>query len=225
MSTPPQIRSRKILNVPNLLTMARIVLSIVLFALFPFKLYITCLVLFIIAALTDYADGWWARRYDQKTQFGRIMDPFADKALVCGTYIYLVAVPELHNLFADCATCCCCARIPFGLATWMVVAILMRELFVTMLRSMVESSGGDFSAKWIGKWKTTLQCVNIPMAFLLLILDPKPCWLKLGFIITLYVVVYLTLYSGWIYIRAAMKMSRAAHEAQLAASQAPQDAQ
>ena len=225
MSTPPQIRSRKILNVPNLLTMARIVLSIVLFALFPFKLYITCLVLFIIAALTDYADGWWARRYDQKTQFGRIMDPFADKALVCGTYIYLVAVPELHNLFADCASSCCCARIPFGLAIWMVVAILMRELFVTMLRSMVESSGGDFSAKWIGKWKTTLQCVNIPMAFLLLILDPKPCWLKLGFIITLYVVVYLTLYSGWIYIRAAMKMSRAAHEAQLAASQAPQDAQ
>ncbi|MBQ9372083.1 MAG: CDP-alcohol phosphatidyltransferase family protein [Thermoguttaceae bacterium] len=225
MTQTPQIRSRKIINVPNILTMARIALSVVLFALFPFKLYITCLVLFIIAALTDYADGWWARRYDQKTQFGRIMDPFADKALVCGTYIYLVAVPELHNLFSDCASSCCCAKIPLGLATWMVVAILMRELFVTMLRSMVESSGGDFSAKWIGKWKTTLQCVNIPMAFLLLILDSKPCWLKVGFIATLYVVVYLTLYSGWIYIRAAMKMSRAAAEAKADSEDAAQNAQ
>ena len=107
----------------------------------------------------------------------------------------------------------------------MVVAILMRELFVTMLRSMVESSGGDFSAKWIGKWKTTLQCVNIPMAFLLLILDSKPCWLKVGFIATLYVVVYLTLYSGWIYIRAAMKMSRAAAEAKANSEDAAQNAQ
>ena len=217
--------NKSLWNVPNVLTFVRIVSSILIFTVLPFGCYKIGFVLFVIGALTDFADGWWARRYDQKTQFGRIMDPFADKALVCGTYIYLVAVPELHNLFSDCASSCCCAKIPLGLATWMVVAILMRELFVTMLRSMVESSGGDFSAKWIGKWKTTLQCVNIPMAFLLLILDSKPCWLKVGFIATLYVVVYLTLYSGWIYIRAAMKMSRAAAEAKADSEDAAQNAQ
>ena len=197
-------QGKKLWNVPNILTISRIVLSIVLFALFPFKLYTTCMILFIIAALTDFADGWWARKYDQKTQFGRIMDPFADKALVCGTLIYLVSVPELHNVWK-----CEGYSVPFGLATWMVVAILLRELFIPMLRSMVESSGGDFSAKWVGKWKTTLQCIDIPMAFLILIRgENSPAWLRLGFLACLYVVVYLTLYSGWVYIRAALNMSR-----------------
>ncbi len=198
---------KKLFNVPNILTISRIVLSIVLFAIFPFKLYITCMALFIVAALTDFADGWWARKYDQKTQFGRIMDPFADKALVCGTLIYLVSVPELHKVltFTNCS-------VYLGLATWMVVAIILRELFITMLRSMVESSGGDFSAKWVGKWKTTLQCIDVPMAFLILIYQERgidvPMWLRVGFLACLYVVVYLTLYSGWVYIRAAINMSR-----------------
>lgn len=201
----------KLYNVPNALTVARIVLSLVLFAIFPFHYYKTCLVLFVIAALTDYVDGWWARKFNQKTQFGRIMDPFADKALVCGTFIYFVAVPELHDLFnSACATGSCpMCKLPIGVATWMVVAIIMREMFVTMLRSMVESSGGDFSAKWVGKWKTALQCVDLPLGFLILIMgDAAPCWLKVAFVLLLYVVVYLTLYSGWVYIRAAMTLNK-----------------
>ena len=203
---------KQIWNVPNFLTLARIALSIVLFAIFPFKYYVACMALFILAALTDYVDGWWARKYDQKTQFGRIMDPFADKALVCGSYIYLVAVPELHDLFPCAEGACFLAKIPLGLATWIVVAILMRELFVTMLRSMVESSGGDFSAKWLGKWKTTIQCFNVPAAFLILIISNRgavvPLWIKLFFIVSLYVVAYLTLHSGWVYIRAARAISK-----------------
>ena len=210
MSDATNQSSQKALwNVPNVLTIARIVLSIVIFVLIPFKFYITSLVLFVIAAVTDYVDGWWARKYKQQTQFGRIMDPFADKTLVCGTFIYFAAIPELHDLFiCDCAL----GKIPFGLATWMVVAIIMRELFVTMLRSMIESSGGDFSAKWIGKWKTGLQCVDLPIGFLILVLLERgievPCFIKLAFILLLYVVVYLTLYSGWVYIRAAINMHK-----------------
>ena len=197
-------------NVPNILTMARVVLSIVIFAIMPFQCYATCLALFIIASITDFVDGWWARKYNQKTQFGRIMDPFADKMLVCGTFIYLATIPSLHNLFPS-ESCSAC-RVPIGLATWMVVAIVMRELFVTMLRSMVEASGGDFSAKWVGKWKTTLQCVDIPLAFVILILAQHgvaaPTWLRALFVVGLYAVVYLTLYSGWIYIVAAVKMKK-----------------
>ncbi|MCF0234006.1 MAG: CDP-alcohol phosphatidyltransferase family protein, partial [Thermoguttaceae bacterium] len=168
-------------NVPNVLTMARMVLAVILFALMPFKLYGTCLVLFVIAAATDFVDGWWARKFNQKTQFGRIMDPFADKALVCGTFIYFAAIPEMHRLPIHCSGGDCpLACIPFGVATWMVVAIIMREMFVTMLRSMVEASGGDFSAKWVGKWKTTLQCVDLPLGFVILILQQRgaavPLW-------------------------------------------------
>ena len=205
--------SPKLWNVPNVLTLLRIVFSFVIFFIFPFKLYITCLILFIIAALTDYIDGWWARKYNQKTQFGRIMDPFADKALVCGTFICLVSIPELHDLFNSSAPPCACplAKIPLGLATWMVIMIVLRELFVTMLRSMVESSGGDFSAKWVGKWKTGLQCVDIPLGFLILIYGSgASCTLRLAFLLCFYVVVFLTLYSGWIYIRAALNMNKKA---------------
>lgn len=203
----------KLWNVPNVLTMSRIVLAIVMFAILPFQYYKTSLVLFVIAALTDFVDGWWARKFNQKTQFGRIMDPFADKALVCGTFIYFAAIPELHDLFrCSCSSSCPLSNIPIGLATWMVVAIIMREMFVTMLRSMVESSGGDFSAKWVGKWKTTLQCVDLPLGFVILIMGQSgsavPVWLKALFVVLLYVVVYLTLYSGWIYIRAAINMNK-----------------
>ena len=87
--------------------------------------------------------------------------------------------------------------------------IVLRELFVTMLRSMVESSGGDFSAKWVGKWKTGLQCVDIPLGFLILIYGSgASCTLRLAFLLCFYVVVFLTLYSGWIYIRAALNMNK-----------------
>ncbi|MBQ2789125.1 MAG: CDP-alcohol phosphatidyltransferase family protein [Thermoguttaceae bacterium] len=212
--TAEKDRSNDVWNVPNVLTMARIVLALVMFALIPFKFYVTALVLFVVAALTDFVDGWWARRFNQKTQFGRIMDPFADKLLVCGTFIYFAAIPELHDvrLFATPENCACpVSKIPFGLATWMVVAIVFREMFVTMLRSMVEAKGGDFSAKWVGKWKTTLQCVALPLGFVYLILwerggaDAIPVALSAAFVVSLYAVVYLTLYSGWIYVKAAMK--------------------
>ena len=70
MSDATHQSSQKALwNVPNVLTIARIVLSIVIFVLIPFKFYITSLVLFVIAAVTDYVDGWWARKFNQQTQF------------------------------------------------------------------------------------------------------------------------------------------------------------
>ncbi len=213
MTDQTPVSKPKLWNVPNILTMLRIVFAFVIFFIFPFELYIPCIILFIIAAVTDFVDGWWARKYDQKTQFGRIMDPFADKALVCGAFICLVSREELHDLFKDAASCGCpLANIPLGLATWMVVMIILRELFVTMLRSMVESSGGDFSAKWIGKWKTGIQCVDIPLAFLILHLgvNAAPTSLKIAFLLCFYVVVFLTLYSGWIYIRAALNMNKKA---------------
>lgn len=217
--TSNQDRSDVLWNVPNILTTARVVLALVIFALLPFHFYATGLTLFVVAALTDFVDGWWARRFNQKTRFGRIMDPFADKLLVCGTFIYFAAIPELHDvrLFANPDACGCpMAKIPLGLATWMVVAIVFREMFVTMLRSMVEASGGDFSAKWVGKWKTALQCVALPLGFVYLIVlrrggeEAIPFALSAAFVVSLYAVVFLTLYSGWIYVKAALRPRSAA---------------
>ena len=85
-------------NVPNVLTLLRLVLSCVLFVMIALgpQFMIAALVLFIVTALTDFVDGWWARKFNQCTQFGRIMDPFADKILICGTFIFLSARPEMQ---------------------------------------------------------------------------------------------------------------------------------
>src|SRR6476646_7811017 len=85
--------STTIWNVPNQLTVARLVLSIICFVFLMFGGYLGALILFAIAAGTDWVDGYWARKYGQITQLGRILDPFADKIIICGTFIFLAAVP------------------------------------------------------------------------------------------------------------------------------------
>lgn len=105
--------------------------------------------LFVFAAATDVVDGYLARRWDAVTPFGRVMDPFVDKVLVIGGLI-LLAGGELSSRS--------------GIATWMAILVLGRELLVTSVRAVVESSGGAFPADWAGKVKMLLQCVAIPVA-------------------------------------------------------------
>ena len=81
-------------NLPNQLTFLRLILSVVLFCFIACGWYLTSLWLFIVAAGTDWLDGYFARKYSQVTTLGRILDPFADKVIVCGTFIFLVAVPD-----------------------------------------------------------------------------------------------------------------------------------
>ena len=194
-------------NVPNILTFARILFAILIFALMPFDYYRTCLVLFILGSLTDFVDGWWARKFHQVTKLGRIVDPFADKLLVCGTLIYLVSIPDLTKV--TCPGCSCGWN--FGLAPWMVVVIVSRELLVTLLRSMVEGAGGDFSAKWLGKIKMGFQCVGIAACFLYLILKKKgeSCpYLTLLMIVSLWGMVWTAIHSCVNYIVAATSALR-----------------
>ncbi len=89
--TPPALNV--IWNVPNILTISRLVLSVFCFVFFVLEWYLPALIFFAIAAGTDWVDGFWARRYGQITQLGRILDPFADKIIICGTFTFLAAVP------------------------------------------------------------------------------------------------------------------------------------
>lgn len=186
MSDSKSIPNRpSVWNVPNTLSAARIVMAVLCFAAWELSLPAVALVLYIIATATDWLDGWWARRFNQVTQLGRILDPFADKLLVCGAFVYLAAEPTL------------------GVAPWMAVVILSRELLVTALRSFVETAGGDFSAKWVGKWKMALQCAAIIAGLYLLIeAAPRPDWLWWAFRLSLWGAVLLTFYSGVVYVRA-----------------------
>lgn len=179
---------RTVWNVPNQLSAARVILAIGCFTLLSVQWYLSALVLFLLAAATDWLDGYWARKYNQITQLGRILDPFADKLVICGTFIFLAAAPGSR------------------IAPWMAVVVMAREMLVTALRSFVEQGGGDFSAKWAGKWKMVLQCVAVALSLWVLstvatdATEPNKT-LVLVLDITVWAAIALTLYSGWGYLR------------------------
>ena len=130
----------RLLTTPNLLSAARVPLAVILFVCIVSSAWLAGLLVFLIAAATDWLDGWWARRYGQLTLVGRNLDPLADKVLVCGAFIYLMPVPEA------------------GIDPWMVTVVVCRELIVTGLRGIVEATGQKFGADWFGKLKMVLQC-------------------------------------------------------------------
>ena len=127
-------------NVPNILSLSRVPLTAVLCVCIEWQAWLPALVVFGVAALTDWLDGWWARKYGPLTLVGRNLDPLCDKVLVCGTFIYLIPVTGA------------------GIDPWVVTVVVCRELLVTGLRGMVEATGKKFGADWFGKLKMGLQC-------------------------------------------------------------------
>lgn len=185
--------SNTVLNVPNALTTARFLLSIVVFVLIPFEQYFAAVVVFVIAAGTDWIDGWWARKYDQVTKLGRIFDPFVDKIIICGTFILLAA--EAGS----------------GIAPWMAVVVMGREMLVTAIRGFIEQQGGDFSAQMAGKLKMVFQCVAAVASLIALrhfqqagAADASlPQWLYWTLHVSVWLAVISTVYSGLEYVFAA----------------------
>jgi CDP-diacylglycerol---glycerol-3-phosphate 3-phosphatidyltransferase len=186
--------AQPLLNVPNQLTIARLLLSIVLFVLIGIQYYLTSLIVFIVAASTDWLDGYWARKYGQVTNLGRILDPFVDKIIICGTFIFLVAVPQS------------------GVAAWMAVVVVGRELLVTALRSYLEGEGADFSATMSGKLKMVLQCLAAGLALFALYRGSGESEasreLLLAVTISVWAAVLITIYSGVAYIHRAFVLLR-----------------
>jgi CDP-diacylglycerol--glycerol-3-phosphate 3-phosphatidyltransferase len=208
-TTAKPTASLGVLNVPNQLTIARLVLSIVCFGFLAFDWYLTGLVLFVIAAGTDWVDGYWARKYGQVTQLGRVMDPFADKIIICGTFIFLAGVPHVGNAWLPAS----------GIAPWMAVVVVAREMLVTAIRSFFEEGGTDFSAKWAGKWKMLFQCLAVALSLyrLWMYFDPKfpatwrempPDWLTYSLHAMVWTSIAFTIYSGWGYVAAALRLLR-----------------
>ncbi|NLF09376.1 MAG: CDP-diacylglycerol--glycerol-3-phosphate 3-phosphatidyltransferase [Pirellulaceae bacterium] len=194
---PENVR-KAMFNLPNQLTALRLLLSLVLFFFIATGWYITSLVLFIIAAGTDWLDGYYARKYDQVTTLGRILDPFADKVIICGTFILLAAIPRMIAMGL------------WGLQAWMVVIIVGRELLVTTLRSFIEQQGGDFSAKMSGKLKMVLQCVaaGVCLFFLSYETADAPTWCLWLMAASVWAAILLTVYSGGVYVAAAARLLR-----------------
>lgn len=153
-------------------------------------------ILFVAAALTDMLDGYLARRWGVVSVFGRIMDPFADKVLVVGAFIFL-AGPAFH------------IQAPSGkmiqltgVQPWMAVLILARELLVTSIRGVAESCGIDFGAVAFGKAKMVLQSVTVPVVLLTLAIWPGPWSVREGIFINLLIwaTIAVTIASGVPYV-------------------------
>ncbi len=177
------------LNVPNVLTVLRIVAVPVLVVALLDETPdgdVIAAVVFALAALTDGLDGYIARRRQQVTTFGKLMDPLADKMLVIAALISLVSLDRL--------------------AAWVAMVIIARELAVTGLRALAAERGVVIAASWLGKAKTGLQ---IAAVLALIAFDPTPVWAD----VLLYLAVAVTVISGADYffgIRRRMNEARRA---------------
>ena len=133
------------MNLPNKLTMFRVILIpfFVVFMLVDITSYDKwiALAIFIIASLTDLLDGKIARKYNLVTNFGKFMDPLADKLLVCSALICLVALDKIP--------------------AWMVIVIIAREFIISGFRLIASDNGVVIAASYWGKFKTTFQMVMI----------------------------------------------------------------
>jgi CDP-diacylglycerol--glycerol-3-phosphate 3-phosphatidyltransferase len=201
----PSADNSQVFNVPNQISAARLGLSVLVFLLIPLKFYWAALVLFVVAAVTDWVDGWWARKYNLVTKLGRILDPFCDKILICGAFILLAV--QMH------------AEFPWysKIAGWMAVLVVGRELLVTVLRSLIEGAGGDFSAKMSGKLKMLFQCVAVGACLVGLALGGAgktaaiPSWVWWVMIGSIWLAVISTVHSGIVYIYAAAEFVTGKH--------------
>lgn len=177
------------MNLANKLTISRIILipifMTVLLIKIPFGKYIAAAI-FIIAASTDGLDGYIARKRKEVTNFGKLMDPLADKLLVSAALISLVELKEIPG--------------------WIAVVIIGREFFVTGLRAIASSEGVVIAASKLGKIKTVTQIVAIS-AYLLN--DFPFSLLNITFSkYALYVAVFFTIWSGVDYFLKARKSQR-----------------
>ncbi len=192
-SLPDLVEPGHWLNLPNLITISRLALAVVLFVLIWIDgWWKTSAALFAIAVTTDFLDGYIARRYGMVTPLGRILDPFADKIIICGAFVFLMAKgPDS------------------GVNAWIVVVVLAREMFVTSLRGYLEQQGQDFSAALSGKIKMVLQCGAVFMCLLSLEdrLQSSESFL-LARDVTVWSAVAVTVFSGLAYSVRAVGMLR-----------------
>ena len=188
ISTAPGKIAPLMLNLPMTLTLSRIGAIPVLVALFyvpgDAARYAACAV-YAAAAITDYFDGYFARRYHQISRLGRFLDPIADKLLVAAVLVMLVQSGPLH-----------------GVNVFAALIILAREILVSGLREFLAELRVGLPVSQLAKWKTTVQMVAI--AFLLVGDAASPVVTTLG-IWLIWIAAGLTLITGYDYLRTGLR--------------------
>jgi CDP-diacylglycerol--glycerol-3-phosphate 3-phosphatidyltransferase len=177
---------RAVLNLPNIITLFRLVIAAVFFLFIEIggaRNFSVALVVFVIAGLSDVLDGYCARRLKLFTEFGRVADPFVDKVLICGGFIFLAPYA------------------PSILKPWIVTVVIARELLVTTIRSYSEAMKVPFAANWMGKLKMFFQSVTIGVLLLAIGVMSNQAWLMDIFLpIMVHIMVIFTALSGIFYL-------------------------
>ena len=187
------------MNLPNKLTVSRFARTVLfLWALFsPLRFNDTlALIFFCVASFTDYLDGSISRRRGLVTNFGILMDPLADKILVCSAFIAFVESTQLNP------------DAPFKVTAWMVIIIVARELAITGMRLLAASKKTVLAADNLGKLKTVFQIVTVIALLITDATNEWSPWLQnvfqswvAGFAqLALWMTVVLTAVSGLIYL-------------------------
>jgi len=207
-------------QVPNALTGSRLILAGVFFAMLAYyqaqssaagrsdELWLNiALAIYLIALVTDFLDGYLARKWKVEGAFGRVVDPFVDKVLVLGTFIFFAGKNFTEAAIAQNVTTIT------GVEPWMVVVILARELLVTSLRGSMESSGQAFGAQLSGKLKMGFQSAAI-LVILLYVnyrsrLDSQDLLVaRVLRDIAIWGTLVITVISGLMYVQKAVKLFR-----------------
>lgn len=181
------------LNLANQITLSRIALALLCIAFLLSNTYgglIVSFCIFAFASLTDFLDGFLARKKNMISDLGRIIDPIADKVLIVGVFLALVTMKVV--------------------SLWMVMVIVLREFLITGLRAYALSKGKVLSAQKFGKHKTFSQMAGIVIIFVLLIMEKKGIipWVfsrKIVFF-TVWWIVLITVSSGMVYFWSNRKM-------------------
>ena len=134
------------MNLPNKLTMVRIVLVPIFMIALLLEFYYAALIIFCVAAITDFFDGYLARKHNLVSSFGKIMDPLADKLLVFSALVCFIQLEKV--------------------SVWAPIIIIAREFFVTSMRVVAVSKGKVIAASWWGKVKTNVQLFHIYLRLL-----------------------------------------------------------
>ncbi len=181
---------------PNRLTLLRFGLAVTfLVSLLNYdriEWLLVALFLFVAAGITDLYDGILARRYDQETDFGRLMDPLADKLMTLVAFVYFMEIPEL------------------SWPAWLVIIVLGRELAVNSLRTLAAVRKQVLAAATSGKYKTTVQMAGIFLVILALIFYRiqlvEYLWLNGVSWMAMFLTLIVTIYSGIEYFYRNMKI-------------------
>jgi CDP-diacylglycerol--glycerol-3-phosphate 3-phosphatidyltransferase len=207
-------------QLPNQLTLLRLVMAVAFFATLGAGVPaadtlqargvwgLAATILFVAGAATDALDGWLARRWNAVSAFGRVMDPFVDKVLVLGAFVYLAAMPTMTT--TPTTTGGDLPAISTGVAAWMATTMLARELLVTSLRGWLEGLGVAFPADPVGKAKMVLQSVAVPVV---LVVATQPSfegdafWIAFRSVVV-WATVAVTIASAVPYVQRAIRATR-----------------